>query len=232
MPEKVEYKKGKKTGQVNWMHVFSQAEVIELMDGVACVLLAMAVSFRGRAMGGNLAGVLILGCVCSLSASLGREFMLHGSQGLRLVMANLPASAMIGSAAGLILAVMTGKHRVKIFFLLDTLSMTLMCALTATLAAPELGALGALALGVAIGLVPGLIRDVSLGDAAIFLEQAWYATGGIIASLCAVIVILLPAFWTMPGFFVMRLGEWAVLTGTVAGTALRYWHGQPMNNFI
>lgn len=208
------------------MHVFSATASIEIFDGLACAFLAMAATLRGRSFGANLAGVLVLGCICGLSAALSREFILHGQQGAQLIFVQLPQAALIGAVAGFILFAMAKKRASQIFFFMDTISMTLAATLTATLAAPEMGAIGALAIGVSAGLLPGLIRDVSLGDSALFLDKNWYAASVILSALCALIIILLPAFWNLPGFFVQRLGEWAIVSGTILGLALRYWRGR------
>lgn len=205
------------------MHVFSATASIELFDGLACASLALTAALRGRSRGANLAGVLVLGCLCALSAGLGREFILHGQQGARLIFAQLPQAALIGSLAGIILYYIARKIVYKIFFLMDSVSMSLAASLTASLSAPELGAAGALALGACAGLLPGLIRDVALGDIATFLDQAWYAASVILSALCAIIIILLPAFWTLPDFFVRRLGEWAVVCSVALALLLRFW---------
>lgn len=208
------------------MHVFSAAASIELLDGAACASLALAAALRGRSLGANLAGVLALGCMCALSPGLIRELPLHGQQGARLILASLPQIALAGSLAGIILFAAAKKRASQFFFLMDSLSMSLTAALCACLAAPELGAIGALALGACAGLLPGLIRDAALGDSALFLEQPWHAASAILAALCAVIIILLPAFWTLPAFFVERIGEWAVVCGSILALALRYWKGR------
>lgn len=210
------------------MHVFSATASIEILDGIACAFLSLAAVMRARSLGANLAGSLVLGCICALSAGLGREFILHGQQGGRLILAQLPQAAFIGAIAGLLLHMMARKRTAQFFFLMDTLSMTITAALTASLAAPELGAPGALALGVSAGLLPGLIRDVTLGDSALFLEHAWYAASVILAALWTIMIILLPAFWVLPSFFVQRIGEWAVLSAALLALALRYWRGRGM----
>lgn len=210
------------------MHVFSATASIEILDGLACAFLAMAAALRARSLGANLAGVLVLACISSLSAGLGREFILHGQQGGQLIFAQLPQAAFIGAIAGLFLYVMARKMVSQLFFFMDTLSMSLTAALAASLSAPELGAIGALALGVSAGLLPGLIRDVSLGDSAIFLEQDWYAACAILSTLWAIMLIILPAFWVLPAFFVHRLGEWAVLSAVFLALCLRYWRGRKM----
>lgn len=206
------------------MHVFSETASIEIIDGLACAFLAMACALRGRALGANLLGSAILACLSALSAALSREFILHGQQGSILVFAQLPQDAFIGALAGLILQAVTKGG--SFFFFMDTLSLSLTAALVASLAAPELGALGAFALAVCASLAPGLIRDLSLGDSALFLEQPWYAASAVVAAASAIMMILLPAFWTLPSFFVHRLGEWAVVCGCLLGLALRYWRGR------
>ncbi len=207
------------------MHIFSATVSIEILDCLSCAFLALAASLRGRALGANLAGTLVLGCICGLSAGMVREFILHGQQGTHLVLAQLPQDALIGSIAGIILFISARNLASKAFFFMDTLSMSLAASLTACLTAPELGAIGALALGVCLGILPGLIRDTALGDTALFLDQAWYATVVILSVLCSIAIILLPAFWTLPGFFVERLGEWAIVISVVLALLLRYWRG-------
>ena len=206
------------------MHVFSETASIEILDALACAFLGMACAVRGRAMGANLLGSLILACISALSAALSREFILHGQQGSMLVFAQLPQAAFIGASGGLLLYTIAKGGR--FFFFIDTLSLSLTAALVASLAAPELGAVGAFSLGLCASLVPGLIRDLSLGDSALFLEQPWYAVSAVVAAAGAILLILLPAFWTMPSFFVHRLGEWAVVCGSLLGLALRYWRGR------
>lgn len=205
------------------MHVFSETIVIEMLDGAAVSLLAAATVCKARNIGANLLGAIFLGCLAALFAPVLRENLLHGQNGIKLVLNALPAQAFIGSL-GALAAIWILRERGKdLFFWLDMLGVNLVAALYATLAVPELGITGALVTGIGCSIVPGIIRDASLGDIANFVEKNWYVASLAIACSVALAIVLLPAFFELPSLFVTRLGEFATLSGAFAGIFLMWW---------
>lgn len=204
-------------------HVFSQTASIELLDGVVCALLAAAASVRSRNFGACVAGSVVLGCVCGMSCPLLRELILHGQTGAKLIVAALPGEAFTGAAGALIAMLFAFVKPGRLFFWLDAAGMSTAASLASTLSAPELGVAGALVLSLACALVPGLVRDVSIGDTAIMLEKPWYASSAAISGCVSMLVIVLPAFGSLPSFFMERIGEWAVLSGSITGICILLW---------
>lgn len=204
-------------------HVFSQTASIELLDGAACALLAAAAAARCRNFGACVAGCVALGCICGLSGPLLRELILHGQTGAKIIVAALPGEAFAGAAGALMAMLFSAIKPGRLFFWLDAAGIGMEASLAAALGAPELGVAGALVLALACGLVPGLIRDVSIGDTAMMLEKPWYASSAAISGCISMLVIVLPAFGHMPSFFVERAGEWAVLAGAITGMLVLFW---------
>lgn len=205
------------------MPIFSPAISLEIMDGVACAFLAAAASCRARSFGGNFAGSVILGAICGMLAPLVREVFLHGSAGTRMILAAMPDDACIGAIAGALAPAIRKIGKGVIFFWLDAIGAGLASSFTALLAIREMGFVGALTLGVCAGIVPGLCRDVALGDIAMFVEREWYAAAAILGCIMA---IATPVAVTLnDGFavFAARSGELGVLLGMCLCVALRAW---------
>lgn len=204
-------------------HVFSQTASIELMDGAVCALMAAAAAARSRNFGACMSGCVAIGCICGISGPLLRELILHGQTGAKIVLAALPGEAFAGAAGALISMLFSAIRPARLFFWLDAAGISMAASLAAALGAPELGVVGALVLALACALVPGLIRDVSIGDTAMMLEKPWYASSAAISGCISMLVIILPAFGHMPSIFVERAGEWAVLGGAITGMLVLFW---------
>lgn len=205
------------------MHVFSEAIVIELLDGAAVSLLAAATVCKARSIGANLLGAIMLGCICALFAPVLRENLLHGQNGIKLVLNALPGQAIVGSLGALAALWILREKGEKLFFWLDMLAVNLVASLYATLAVPELGITGALVVSSGCALVPAIVRDASLGDIVNFVEKNWYVASLVVASSLSLAIVLLPAFMDLPMLFVTRLGECATLLGALAGIILMYY---------
>lgn len=210
------------------MAFFEQVWVMELMDGAACALLAAAAANRAKGMGAPLAGSVCLGLFCGLMASLSREVVLHGHDGLRLIISAMPGPAFAGAVSGAILTLVARGANYRFFFWLDAAGMALAGTLASVLALAELGISGAVTLGLACGLLPGLFRDMAIGDTAMLVEKAWYAATCAIGCLMAICLVLLPYFLTMPSFFVKWHGEVSVAVGMLVTIGLRRWKDAPL----
>lgn len=207
------------------MHIFSDALVIQLLDGAVACLFGAAATCRARVSGANLAGALILGCIAGLVAPILRETILHGQAGLQLVMDALPTQAFIGACAAIFALFILGKRGHFLFFWLDSLAICLGASLFAALALPELGIAAALILGIGCALFPGLVRDVALGDVAMFIDKGWYASCVALAAIGSLFIIVLWHIVPVPAFLSERPGEMGTLGGALTGLLLRYWKG-------
>ena len=208
------------------MHIFSEVLTIELLDGAVVSLFAAAATCRARVTGGNLAGAVILGCVSALLAPVFREVLLHGQAGVKLVINALPAQAFIGACASLVALRMAGNKQHLLFFWLDSLGICLGASLFAALALPELGLVGALVLSLANALLPGLIRDLALGDVAMFVDKNWYAASVALAAIAALTIIVVWHIIPVPEIWSDRPGEVGTAGGCIVGVVFRYWKGR------
>lgn len=211
------------------MHVFFELEVIEILDGVAVCLFAASATCRGRLAGANLAGSVILGCIVALFAPLLREGIAHGPAGLILVIKVLPIQAFVGSCAALTAIFILGNRSRQLFFWLDSMSICLAGALYPALILPELGIAGALILALACAFIPGILRDVALGDVAMLADKNWYGASAAISAIISISIII----WSTTGEtgpLFSRTGEIATLTGAGIGLFLRYWKGRDMED--
>ncbi|MDE5879691.1 MAG: TRIC cation channel family protein [Desulfovibrio sp.] len=219
------------------------ALLVELLDAACAVLLAAAAAWRARGFGAHFTGAVVLGCICGLAAGLTREALLHGAAGTRLVLGELPGPALAGALLGALAAAGAEALARKrssgarplggrgLFFWLDSLGLFLAASLGVFCALREIGATGALALGLLSGLAPGFLRDTALGDTAALVEQSWYATAAALGAMATVVLLILPpsfgAAWPVPQGL-RWLWPWASIFGGVAlALALRLWRGSP-----
>lgn len=204
------------------MLALDQQATLAILDGIASVLYAAAVTFRARSLGANLAGAVILACLCALAPPAILEALLHGSEGAAHVLRTLPDDAAIGAFAGLAAIMIWRQRPDRLFFWLDGASVALGASLYTLLAAGSLGLAGGLALGLACGFTPGLIRDIALGDTAQLLEKNWYAAAAFVGCLVALALDALLFVWICAP----RHLEWSIMAGFGCTLALRGWKGR------
>ena len=217
------------------------ALLVETLDAVCAVLLAAAAAWRARGFGAHFTGAVVLGCICGLAAGLVRECFLHGAAGTRVVLGALPGPALAGALLGALAAAGAAALARKrtggggafagrgLFFWLDSLGLFLAASLGVFCALREIGATGALALGLLAGLAPGFLRDVALGDTARLVEQSWYATAAALGAMTTILLLILPpsfgAAWPVPQGLAWAW-PWASVGGGVAvAMVLRLWRG-------
>lgn len=198
-----------------------------LLDGIACALLAAAASCRARSMGAHLTGSIVLGCLCGLMGPLLREVFLHGASGTRLAAAEFPDEALIGSLAAIAALYIMRNTRWPVFFWLDAASIGAGAGVGAMLALDELGIVGAICLGMVNGLAPGLIRDISLGDTAMLVDQDWYATAAALGCIVTLAVFLWLAVGLITEWTAAHAEVSAICCGFFTVLALRGWKGRP-----
>ena len=204
--------------------VFGSTASLEILDGVSAGLLAAAAAARAKNFGAHFTGAVVLGCVCGIAGGLAREIFLNGSAGARLILATLPQSALIGAVGGVLATRFPLRRRGAAFFWLDAASLGLAGSLGAILGLPGLGLVGALAIGLASGLLPSIVRDASLGDVAMIVEKSWYATAvalGCVGAVCVEIGALV-----IDEVSFARVGEYAVIFGGCLTLAIRGWKGR------
>lgn len=199
------------------MPFFEAAVSLELLDGASCALLAAAAACRAKNLSANLFGAVILGSLCALLAPCLRETLLRG--GAIGVLRALPDDAFIGALAGIAACLLLKKKQWAIFFWLDCAGAGLTAALYALLGVPDLGIVGAIALGAACALGPGLLRDVALGDTAMFVDKNWYAAA--IFTGCVTAIIMDAALFV--GLSAESHLQWAIILGAAATCILRRW---------
>lgn len=217
------------------------ALLVELLDAACAVLLAAAAAWRARGFGAHFTGAVVLGCVCGLLAGLTRETLLHGAAGTRLVLGELPGPALAGALLGALAAAGAAALARKrtgsggslggrgLFFWLDSLGLFLAASLGVFCALREIGATGALALGLLSGLAPGFVRDTALGDTAALVEQSWYATAAALGAMTTILLLILPpsfgGAWPLPQDW-RWLWPWAsIFAGVAVALVLRLWRG-------
>lgn len=217
------------------------ALLVELLDAACAVLLAAAAAWRARGFGAHFTGAVVLGSICGLLAGLTRETLLHGAAGTRLVLGELLGPALAGALLGALAAAGAAALARKrtgsggalgghgLFFWLDSLGLFLAASLGVFCALREIGATGALALGLLSGLAPGFVRDVALGDTAALVEQSWYATAAALGAMTTILLLILPpsfgAAWPVPQAW-RWLWPWAsIFAGAAVALALRLWRG-------
>lgn len=208
------------------MQVLPSVITIEILDGIATALLAAATATRAKLLNAPLAGAAAIGCIAGLSASLAREALLHGPQGTKLVISALPDDALIGTVTAFLALVILKIDRQSLFFWLDNASISLSGCLGTVLGMRELGAVGALAIGLVTGLIPSVIRDVSLGDTAMIVEQNWYAAAVFTGAIISVIILLGLTLQEVPLWLHPIAGELAIFGGAFAAFSLRAMKGE------
>ena len=185
---------------------------LDTLDMAASFLLAFASSCRCRMFGGHFTGAVVLGFLCGMCAPLLRECLLQSS-GVRLILSELSGLALSGGVAGALTRLpRISRHGSKAFFLSDSLGIGLTsCLAVVSGVSSRLPAVGSLALGLLIGLAPGLLRDMALGDVAQAVEEDWYATS--LALGCMLTILLLTVAKPLI----------AVPCGCLLVLALRFW---------
>lgn len=211
------------------MSALASPLVVELMDGIAAALLASAAAVRARLLNAPLAGAAAIGCIAGLSGQLLRESVLHGPPGTRLVIAALPDDVIIGICAAFFAMYLLKLNNQPLFFWLDNAANSLAGCLGALLGMGELGAVGAISLGLCAGLLPSLIRDVALGDSAMFAEQGWYAASVFIGIITTILIMILIAIWQPLQYIQNVSGELAIFCGALTAFLLRALKGDRQN---
>lgn len=192
------------------------------LDLAACIGLACAAAFRAAELGAQYAGAVVLGFFCGLAGPLGRDILLQGADGARLVVAQLPAYALTGALIGVLLCRFSRKSPKKVFNWLDGFGLGLGCCLGATLGMAEGGLGAAFLCAGAGGLAPGVFRDIALGDTAMFLDEPWYAAAAILG-VVVTLAVLVGGIFALAAPEEWRLAEAGCLLGTAAVFVLRVW---------
>lgn len=205
------------------MEILSPWQAVQLLDALACALLAGASACRASRLGAHFTGAMLLGCLCGLAGPLLREVAANGPPGARIALAGLADDAFIGALGALAAIRLLGERSRSLFLWLDSAGMGLESCLGAVMSLPGSGAVAALTLGCLSGLGPGLLRDVALGDTAMLVDRRWYGACAPIG--CALSLSLLTAFflWPAPGFLRDRGGEISILAGAALVIGLRIW---------
>ena len=201
------------------MFILSEYQVIELFDGVSCALLAAAASAKARAQGSHLSGAAALGFICGILGPLVREMLLHGETGGQLIIKLLPDDVFIGSLGGI--AAVRLVSRLPVVFWLDALSVSFASVLGCLLALQELGIAAGLCLGLICGFLPGVFRDVALGDLADLVEKDWYASSCVLGCVIGMCVFMSPFFFSPLAIMENRLLEISCLSGIACAFLLQ-----------
>ena len=154
-----------------------------LMDLAACMALASSASCRARANGAHFTGGAVLACVVGLSAPLLRDSLLEGA-----VVAIQDGTYLAVVVTGGLLGDLFARSRAswKAFFWMDTLGLALSSGIGAVKAAIlGTGLTGSLLIGLLAALTGGFVRDVALGDMALFVEESMYATAAAMGAVLA-----------------------------------------------
>ena len=155
---------------------------------------AMAAAMKTRLAGGHVTGAVVLGLVCGFLPALAHRLFM--GEAAAAVFAALPlvlavvAGAVAGALAG---AAVAHNLADRVFFWMESLALGLTACVFADMGFkpamwdnPCTPALIALFTGLFCTLAPGFVRDVALGDTAVFVDESWHATAaalGIMATL-------------------------------------------------
>ena len=160
-------------------------------DALCVFLLSGGAACRARFCGSHFTGAAVLGILCGLSGPLFRETVIHGGATAVFSQNSLLAAALGGALTG----AFTGRRlwADRLDFLLDSAGFAVCACLAALCALPVMGAAGAVLFGAMTGLLPGLVRDVALGDTARMVEESWYATAVVLGIVtCLAVMLLVP----------------------------------------
>lgn len=189
---------------------------LTLLCLLACFLLAVSAALRARNLGAQLAGALVLGAGCGLSGPLLTMWIAHHHLATELATAGI-----VGALAGILLARLKVPGRRPLFFWVDSISVGLACCLGAFWGFIEHGLAVGMVVAMTAGLLPGALRDLCLGDPAMFLDQPWYAGSALIgAAVCLLVIVGIIAStkiadgWPIP--------ELSCILGTLCVVALRW----------
>ena len=189
-----------------------------IADAAACGLLGAAGSIRYMLDRANAAGALVLGALLALCAPLIRDGLLRGSSAILQGLELWGACALAGSLAGLLLS--GWRHADRAFYALDFLGLALALSLGCFSAMAFISPLPAMLVGLACGLAPGLVRDISIGGEPLCLGEKGYAASAAMAAMLTVACALAPSRWNWLGFFWSQ--PWLpVLCGACAGLLAR-----------
>lgn len=203
------------------MEILSQPAVLQILDGLACALLAATAVCKAVSLRAQLFGGIILACICALACPLFREVILFGPPGALLILHSQPLNALVGALAALAACLFFPKFTVILFFWLDAASAGLACSIITLMALPTLGIAGALTTGIIAALIPGLIRDMALGDTALLIDKNWYASSVVIGAIVALLTVTLLTIYLN----FSRGMEVAILLGALATIFARYAGG-------
>ncbi|MCR5563149.1 MAG: TRIC cation channel family protein [Desulfovibrio sp.] len=160
-------------------------------DALCVFLLSGAAACRARFCGAHFTGAAVLGIVCGLFGPLFREAIIHGGAAVVFSQDSLLAAALVGALTG----AFTGRRlwADRLDLLLDSSGLAVCACLAALCALPVMGLGGAVLFGAMTGLLPGLVRDVALGDTARMVEESWYATAVVLGIVtCLAVMLLVP----------------------------------------
>lgn len=203
------------------MEILTQPMVLEIMDGLACALLAAAAVCKAVSMRAQLFGGVILACLCALACPLFRELILFGPPGALLILHSQPLNALVGALAALAACLFFPQFTGILLFWLDAAGIGLACPVITIMSLPALGVAGALTTGIIAAVIPGLVRDIALGDTAMLIEKNWYASAVVIGAIVAILTVTL---LTIYANFSRNL-EVAILLGAIATVVARYLGG-------
>lgn len=150
---------------------------------IASILLAWSCAFYSRQCGNQLAGSISLGFICCIPAFIFRDAVFRGQPGVEVVLNQLPPVLLVAA----ILGALAGKYNVQekwhdIPYLAGIgilVSWSSLCAIRVN----NLGIGASVCIGWVCGIIPGLIRDIALGDMASFIEKRWLASAIFLACL-------------------------------------------------
>lgn len=155
----------------------TEQSIFLCLEAAACTMLAAAAAFRARLAGSQPGGAVMLGLLCGLSFIVLRVGSL--SSGTLDWMTSMHAPwLMAGAIAGSLFPMLSliSRHDEAVFFWLDSVSFGLtVCLQCVLLYYLGFGLASSLLLGLLLGLAPGILRDVAVGDMARMLDESWYA---------------------------------------------------------
>lgn len=161
------------------------------VGGVA--LLAFAAGFKAQRQGLPMAGAVVLAALAGVCGVLLREVLLSFGTVAPLHDTWYAASACIGGTLGALCALVGlrggSNPLLPVAFYVDCWGMGLCAAMAASRSlVVGMPPVGCLLLGTLAGLLPGVLRDVCLGDVPQAFAQQFHAVAGVIAAMVALAV--------------------------------------------
>lgn len=154
------------------------------LDAATGFLLAAAAALRARQGANQPAGACVIGVLCGVCAPLLR----HAILGYGVAALNSPGLGAAVFAGALVGPLLDRAPRIgeTAFILLDAAGMCLAAAAAAVWAGGMgVGIAGRLVLAVICGLLPGILRDVTLGDMAQLAGERFHAVAPVLAAIPA-----------------------------------------------